>query len=471
MLRSFASLALLLAAAAAAQEPHPTAPPDPTDPLLDALIAEALTHRPEHAQASAVVEAERERVPQAGALPDPMLSVGIQNDGFKEIQIGKMETSYLQFMVTQPFFFPGKRGLRSDVARLGADAAEAAIARVRLSIEAEVRRGYLELLLARDQLALLERTEALWEQSEKLARTRYAVGEGAQSDLLRAQLERMRLRQQRLALEVRERNRLQELNRLRGRPLAEPLPTTRRARDLADPSGTTLEEALADAEARSPELAQARLAQAQAERRVALARRETLPDFSVSAGIMARGQLDPMWALSFGVNLPVWSGSKQDRAVAESAARARGAGHGEQAVRELLRLRTEERLALLASARDTTLLFRQGLLVQSEAVANSTLSQYQTGSVPFASVLDALNAWIATQNGFLDAVGQLHRVAIAQRELSLESPSGPSGAMQTGPVPGAGSAMGGQKAMGSAAGAGAAAAEPDTGGATSSGGM
>ncbi|BDG07909.1 TolC family protein [Anaeromyxobacter paludicola] len=470
---SLALLALLSASAASAQEPARGAPPDAPDPILEGLVQDALTHRPELAQSSTAVEAERERVPQAGAMPDPMFQVGIQNDGFKEIQIGKMETSYLSFMLTQPFFFPGKRGLRGEVARLGADQAEAAVARMRLSVEAEVRRAYLDLLLARDQLALLARTEALWLQSEKAARARYAVGEGAQSDLLRAQLERMRLRQQRLALEAQERTRVQELNRLRHRPLAEPIPTVRRIRDLADPALPPVAEALADAEARTPELAQAQLAQAQAEKRVALARREKLPDFTVSAGVMARGELDPMWQLSLGVTLPVWSGQKQNRAVAESAARARGSAHGEMAVRDLVRLRTEERLALLASARETVKLYRQELLVQSEAMATSTLGQYQTGRIPFASVLDGLNTWLATQGGFLDAVAQLQRLGIAQRELSLEAPGGAGGGMATGPVPGAGGGMGGQKAMGGGASVsqGAPAPAEESGGAATSGGM
>ena len=64
------------------------------------------------------MRAERERVPQAGALPDPVLSLGIQNDGFDEIMIGKMETSFYQVMLSQGLPWPGKRGLRTDVARL-----------------------------------------------------------------------------------------------------------------------------------------------------------------------------------------------------------------------------------------------------------------------------------------------------------------------------------------------------------------
>ena len=44
---------------------------------------------------------------------------------------------------------------------------------------------------------LLAEQQTLCEKSEKLAKTRYSVGEAPQSDLLRAQLELVRIRQQR----------------------------------------------------------------------------------------------------------------------------------------------------------------------------------------------------------------------------------------------------------------------------------
>ena len=108
----------------------------PADPLLDALIEQALAARPELARAQALVQADRERVPQAGALPDPMLEVGVQNDGFSSWEIGNAETSWYSIMATQSFPWPGKRRLAREVADLGAQGAEPAVERVRLSTEA-----------------------------------------------------------------------------------------------------------------------------------------------------------------------------------------------------------------------------------------------------------------------------------------------------------------------------------------------
>jgi outer membrane protein TolC len=454
--RGLVALCVALATAAphlaAAQVPPAQSPALATDPLLARLIDESLAARPELAAAVAQARAEHERVPQAGALPDPVLTLGIQNDGFGSIQIGKMETSFWQVLITQPFPWPGKLGLRTDVAALGAKAADASTARARLTTEADVRRAYLALLLARDRLALLGRLEAIWQKSAGIARTRYETGEAAQSDVLRAQLELNRLRQRRWALEAEERVRVQALNRLRARPLEEPIPTTATVRALATPAMPELEAAVADAEARSPELAAARAGSDRASRAVALARRERFPDFSLTAGVMPRGALEPMWTASIGVSLPIWAGRKQNRAVAESEASAEAGARNADAVRQVLRLRVEERRTALAALLDSLRLYREGLLVQSLATTESTLSQYQVGKVTFASVLEANVGYINDEDGYLQSAADAQRLAIAAAEVTLE-PVGAEGAAGLSPssVPGAGGMSGGAPPGGGAA--------------------
>jgi outer membrane protein TolC len=127
---------------------------DPPDPVLSALVAETLARSPDHARAQSEVSAERERVPQAGALADPTLVLGIQNDGFKGIQIGVMPTSFWQVLINVPLSWPGKRGFREEAAQGRVTVSEAALQRVRLTLLGEVERAYLDLRLVRGQLAL-----------------------------------------------------------------------------------------------------------------------------------------------------------------------------------------------------------------------------------------------------------------------------------------------------------------------------
>ncbi|WP_245814466.1 TolC family protein [Cystobacter ferrugineus] len=412
-----------------------------TDPTLEQLLAQALERRPELRQAEAQARAARERVPQAGALPDPVLQFGIQNDGFDGLMIGKMEGSYVSIMASQALPFPGKRALRTEIAQLGATAVSTQVVRTRLSIEAEVRRGYLDLLLVREQLVLLDRLQALWKQSADMARIRYETGEGAQSDLLRAQLELNRLRQRQLALRAEERTRVQRLNRLSGRPLEAPLPTTMRVRDMGVPELGDAESAVKDALARSPELAERHALVAQAGQRMALARRERLPDFTVSAGVMPRGgDFPPMWQANVGFNLPVFSGRKQNRVMAESLAQTETSTHATESLEQDLRLRVQERLIALAALRDTAAIYRDGILMQSAATAESTLTQYRVGRASFASVLEANTGIIRDEEDYLRTLVDAQRIAIAQAEVSLEPVASMGGGGQgAGGMPGAGS--------------------------------
>ncbi len=456
--------ALLLAGAALAEPAAPENAGTATDPVLAELIRESLARRPELRQADALVQAERERAPQAGAWQDPVLTLGLQNDGFNGLQIGKMDTSYYQVMVTQPIPWPGKTGLRSEVASSGTKLAEASVSRARLTAEADVRRAYLDLLLVRDRLALLVKLEALWTKSEGLARNRYEASEGAQSDILRAQLERNRLRQRRWSLEAEERTKLQAINRLRAHPLDEPLLTMASVRQMGLPSVPDVEAAKADAEQRSPELLQARLQSQRAASQVALAKRDRWPDLAVTAAIMPRGSLEPMWAAGVSITLPIFSGSKQSRAVAESEARASATDSGVETVQQVLRLRVQERIAQLTNLVESAAIYRDGLLIQSQATVDSTMSQYRVGRVTFASVLEAVSGVIADEDGYLQSVAAAQRIAIATEEVSLDAAGGGSSGLSGASMPGTGAAASG----GAASSGGPASASGDTGSSSSS---
>jgi cobalt-zinc-cadmium efflux system outer membrane protein len=427
-----ALLCLMLLGEWARASPPSKAPELPTDPLLATLIEQSLTVLPELAQARASVKADRERVPQAGALPDPMLQLGVQNDGFTSWEVGKMETSYYSIMASQTLPWPGKLRLKSEVAELGANQAEENVARVRLSTEAEVRRVYLSLILANDRLTLLDRLDAIWQKSAALARIRYETGQGAQSDVFRAQLELNRIRQRRWALQAEADTQVQALNRLRGHPLDEPIAASSHLVDLVPPALNDDSAAAQDAFDRSPELASARLGLPQAEKSVALARKSYFPDFTVSAGVMPRGgDFPPMWLLSVGFTLPVFTGSKQSRAVAESEARVLANQKNVEGLEQVLRLRVRQRRTSLAATLETIRLYQDGLLVQSEATVDSTLAQYKVGRVTFASVLEANAGLIADQDGYLQTLAQAQRLAIDSLEVRLAPVSPASAGMGT----------------------------------------
>ncbi len=208
------------------------------------------------------------------------------------------------------------------------------------------------------------------------------------------------------------------------------------------PGALPLAAVLQRAEQESPELQAARIGLGQAERRLDLARRDRFPDFALSAGLMPRGSLDPMWQVGFSISLPIWSRQKQQRAVAEQGNRQRASGSEVEGVRNLLTQRIQERSAQLDAALDTLRLYREGILVQGESTFEASLAQYETGRVPFLSVLEALNGWISDEGGLLQTIAQALSIRIAQEEFNLSgtpsiaSPGLRSGAMGMGGSPG-----------------------------------
>jgi outer membrane protein TolC len=392
----------------------------PSDPLLAHLIAEALATRPELQQAEEEHHAEEQRARQATALPDPTLQVGVQNDSFTRWEVGRMETSFFSITASETFPWPGKLDLRGQIGGHGAHLAEQNLARLRLSTEADVRRAYLNLLLARERLELLNQLEGLWRKSAATARSRYESGQGPQSDVLRAQLELNRLSTRRWLLQVDADSEVQSLNRLRGHALDDPLETTTRLADLPLPESEDLSAATKDATEASPELRAAHVAVQEAGHVVELAGRNIIPDLTVTAGVMPRGgPFPPMWLLSVGSTLPIFAGTKQDRSVEEARARLEMTRRGVETLEQIVALRTAQRHTALAAALKVARLFREGLLVQSEATVNSTLAQYQVGKVPFSSVLEANAGLIADRDAYLQALVQAHRLRIDEAEVNL----------------------------------------------------
>jgi outer membrane protein TolC len=310
----------------------------------------------------------------------------------------------------------------------------------------------VNLLLIRDQLALLSRLEMLWIQAEGLAKSQYEAGRGSQSDLMRAQLERNRLKQRRWVLEAENRRQLAVLNRLRGFAPGATVSTIVSLVELADPPLGPRDELLRDAETRSPELAQARIAAMQAQQRIALARKEKVPDVTLSAAVMPRGGDFPaMWQLGVSMPIPVWTRSKQGHAVLENEARFDADTSNVETLRQILRQRVEERVEVLGALLESNRLYRSGLLVQSEATVASTLAQYGVGRVNFALVLEALAGYLGDAGGFLESIARAQEVSIALTEVSLDPVVGGGTAMGGSSIQGTGSA-GGRSASGGASG-------------------
>lgn len=360
--------------------------PPPAEVSLPELVREALERNPEVQMAARMVEAKRARIPQAGALPDPMLMYGVVNDGrpvpFQTL--GERDFSEVYVGISQDFPYPGKRGLRREGAREEAAAEEANYEAVRRRVAAEVAEAYYDLYVTHAGLEIVEQNRQLLEQLSKVASTRFSVGQAIQQDVLDAEVELSRLEERRSQLEKQRAIVEARLGRLlfRSEPvtLGPPGPVAR------SPLPPDLDELLARAQQESPALrAKVRLVHG-GERRLDLAKRDRLPDLGFGFTYHNRGSIDPFYTFGGTITLPGLHG-RQKRAVEEAAADLSGARSGADAARAEVRYAVTESYRMASTADRLLRLYDEGILKQARLSLDSAMAQYRVGRVDFLTLV------------------------------------------------------------------------------------
>ncbi len=362
------------------------------DPTYTALQAELASRSPEIQAEAAASSAARARVPQAGALPDPEVRLEYEYGG-EGLAPGVNDDTGIGVSVFQMLPGPGKRGLREAVARAESRRAEHGVKRSLVEAVYRLRRAYADLLLARENLALLEDQRRATRDIEELTRSRYAVGLAQQSDVLRAQAEIARLEQMRHHEEGLEGSALAEINRLLARPAGATLDGTPRLTALGVGALRVPErdEVISGLDGRSPALqgALAMIDEARAARD--LAKKDRGADYAIEARYIHRGSLPPMATASVGIVLPIHRGRKQIQALAEAEARLLGQTRAAEAMGLRARATVEKALYDLRAAVLEAQAYSEGVLVVDALAVESALASFQAGKAPFVAVLEAHN--------------------------------------------------------------------------------
>jgi len=441
------ALVSVMPIALVAQAPAPTLrPPLVSLPAVQSLLASAKGDHPDIAQARARMHAEHTRPGPAGALPDPEVSFSIQRIPAMDVMISgdvmgsggapldvmlsgmvPDRTEY-SLSVSQGLPWPGKRAARANLARESAQRSGVGLHQTTLSIEGDILAASLDLLVNQGRRRLQEEQARHWEAAEGLATARLEQGKEGASDTLRAMQERTRLRMRLLELENQAQDLADALNRLAARPAGTPVELQEDILKVARPTRPGEAELLEDLRARNPEWLGTAVDQRSAQAAIASARLDRFPDFRLSAGVMKGGSMPAGWRADVGVALPLWSGRKQGRVVAQREAELQGANAARGSLTLTLATRARDRARAWGLAQETLELYERELLPQGEAALEILMARFQTGGASFASLVDALNALLRDRESHLDAVAQLHRLSILQYRASLD----PAPALQTG---------------------------------------
>jgi outer membrane protein TolC len=126
-----------------------------------------------------------------------------------------------------------------------------------------------------------------------------------------------------------------------------------------------------------------------AEARVALAKKDYYPDFNVGANYGMRAGRGDLTGIMFSMNLPIFSDTKQDRALAQREAENAAAVFSLQD--RILQVDSDLRQGLSdhESARQQALLFKTGIIPQAAQTVASMLAGYQVSKVDFLNLVRA----------------------------------------------------------------------------------
>ena len=330
-----------------------------------------------------VVELRHQAVAIA-QLPDPHLAFGAANLPLNSFSMNRQQMSMLNVGLSQTFPSFGKLGLEGQQAGVEAQAAADTLRGQSAELVLLLRRAWLQALYAEDAVATVRHQEQLQAESVQAALALYRSAQGAQADVLRAQLARDSLANDISKLQSERTSDLAQIAQILNLP--EPPSIAHQWPNLPTPP------TLAEAETRLSSQPLLRAAQAQtraAQMGVQVAKRGYWPEVTVSVDY---GQDfyagSPNW-LSAGVDLslPIFPGDRQDQNVAAAQAKALQAQYRYDD--QHLALTQEARATFARYAALKTELERtdQRLLPTARNAFSATLAAYSAGRAELSAVL------------------------------------------------------------------------------------
>lgn len=398
---------------------------------LEQAVLIALEHNPGLAGLQAQSEAMHALPSQAGALPDPMLSLNAMNLPADTFNTGQEPMTQMQVALSQSIPFPGKRGLQREAIEHKADASDAMVAERRTAMTGDVRSVWWQLMYQDRALQIIEQNKELMRDFVEIAQTKYRVGNGLQQDVLLAQLELSRLLDRELRIVGMRQGTQAELNALLGRPanrtvLLPSLPPNTQLPELP-PEISLLETAGNSRDLINVKRDLVEAAQSDLE----FAERDRYPDFKLGVGYGFRDGFDPvrgqdrsdLVSVMLSINVPIFSGSKQSKAVEQ---RSHEVSRQKFALSDTLRhveAGVARNFAEYHAARDQLALLETAIIPQAQQTVSSMLAGYQVNQVDFLNVVNTqitlYNAQINYWESLSRAKQSLAQLAAAVGEEAL----------------------------------------------------
>lgn len=358
---------------------------------LSGFISIALENNPELLEAQNRIKASREVPSQAGSLDDPILQFGLSNLPTDSFAFNEHVGTQKEITLSQKLPFPGKLGLRTEIANKGVGIAEENYDELKLKIIREVKQSYFELCFVLVAIEVTEQNKKLLQQFVTIAETKYSVGKGIQQDVIKAQVELSKIMDELIALNKRKETEQGKLNSLMNllpqAPLTIPHGITKTSFNYK------IEELQELSEETKPVLKEIRLVKERFQVSKKLAEKDYYPNFNVGFKYGQREsairQDRPDFVSGFvGINIPIWYKTKQSRKVAEQSYWIDVAQETYNKARNQIFLRIKELLDQEAKSSETLQLIKTAILPQARQSLESALAGYGVDNVDFLTLLN-----------------------------------------------------------------------------------
>jgi len=366
------------------------------EPLsLDHAVEIAVVNNPNLSAIQARADALAQLPSQMEALPDPRLSINLMNlpvDSFSLTQEGMTQ---FQISFTQALPYPGKLSLKAKAATERAEAARFTIEEGTLQLKSSVKHTWWDIFYLDRALDTVEKNKKLLNQFFELAETHYKVGKGAQTDVLLAQLEVVKLTNKKIALNRQKSNANVRLNNLLNRAVETPVIISSQV-DEKLMKLKSREELVIMAKKQSPALIAKQRMVESSNSAVSLARKNRMPDFmtGISYGVRAGENMDGssrahLASLMFSMNLPLYSEKKQEPHVDQRNAEWMQQKYELQDKNNLTMLQVENAVINYKAASSQAKLFKELIIPQANQTVEAMMVGYQVGNNDFLTLLNS----------------------------------------------------------------------------------
>jgi outer membrane protein, heavy metal efflux system len=337
--------------------------PDQKTITLEELQQMALQNNPTLAQATANIRAAEGRKQQSGLYPNP--TVGYQGE---EIRGGSFRGGEQGFFVQQNIVTAGKLGLNRNIFEQEKRQAETEADEQKLRVVTNVKMSYIQALAAQQTLELRHNLSKLAQDAVETSRQLANVGQADAPDVLEAEVEGQ---QAELAVTMAEQNQQRvwkELAAVVGNPHLHLMRLEGTLEDMPAVDADNFVEKIVN---ESPAVKIAELGVKKAEASLARAKRESIPDLQLRAGMQqnlellgATGRSTGLQGFAdVGVQIPIFN--RNQGSIATSKADL------ERAQREVERVK----LALRE---------RAASIVQNYAYSQAATARYKNQMIPRA---------------------------------------------------------------------------------------